>query len=52
MLLLRRIVVEADGLYRASPAEVALLSYYANAIEPLVVAAGGVQAAVPAPDAA
>jgi glycerol-3-phosphate O-acyltransferase len=41
MLLLRRIVVEADGLYRASPAELALLSYYANAIEPLVAAAGG-----------
>lgn len=52
MLLLRRIVVEADGLYRASPAEAALLAYYANAIEPLVVAAGGVQAAVPVPDAA
>jgi len=41
MLLLRRIVVEADGLYRVSPAEVALLTYYANAIEPLVAAAGG-----------
>ena len=45
MLLLRRIVVEADGLYRAIPAEVALLSYYANAIEPLVAAAGGLQEA-------
>jgi len=45
MLLLRRIVVEADGLYRASPAEAALLSYYANAIEPLVAAAGAIQRA-------
>jgi glycerol-3-phosphate O-acyltransferase len=52
MLLLRHIVAEADGLYRASPEEAALLAYYANAIEPLVAAAGGVQAAVPAPDAA
>jgi glycerol-3-phosphate O-acyltransferase len=45
MLLLRRVVVEADGLYRASPAEAALLSYYANAIESLVAAAGGPQRA-------
>jgi glycerol-3-phosphate O-acyltransferase len=52
MLLLRHIVAEADGLYHASPQEAALLAYYANAIEPLVAAAGGVQAAVPAPDAA
>ena len=36
MLLLRRIVVEQDGLYRAHPADLALLGYYANAIEPLV----------------
>jgi glycerol-3-phosphate O-acyltransferase len=40
MLLLRHVVEEQDGLYRASPAEAALLAYYANAIEPLVVAAG------------
>ena len=52
MLLLRHIVVEADGLYRVSPAEAALLAYYANAIEPLVAAAGGVQDAVPVTDAA
>lgn len=45
MLLLRRIVVEQDGLYRASPGEGALLAYYANAIEPLVAAAGGAQPA-------
>jgi glycerol-3-phosphate O-acyltransferase len=52
MLLLRRIVVEEDGLYRASSAEAALLSYYANAIEPLVAAAGGLTAAQPASRAA
>ena len=51
MLLLRRIVVEEDGLYRAIPAEAALLAYYANAIGPLVAAAGGLQA-VPAARAA
>ena len=39
MLLLRRIVVEQDGLYRANPADLALLGYYANAIEPLVASA-------------
>jgi glycerol-3-phosphate O-acyltransferase len=37
MLLLRRMVVEEDGLYRASPGELALLGYYANAIAPLLV---------------
>lgn len=47
MLLLRRIVAEQDGLYRANPAEAALLSYYANAIEPLVAAAGGPLTAPP-----
>jgi glycerol-3-phosphate O-acyltransferase len=52
MLLLRRIVVEQDGLYRASAGETALLSYYANAIEPLVAAAGGAPAVVPATRAA
>ena len=36
MLLLRRVVQEQGGLYRADPAETALLEYYANAIEPLV----------------
>ena len=41
MLLLRRIVVEEDGLFRASPGETALLAYYANAIDALVAAAGG-----------
>jgi len=39
MLTLRRVVIEDDGVYRASPDERALLAYYANAIEPLV--AGG-----------
>ena len=52
MLLLRRIVVEQDGLYHASPEETALLAYYANAIEPLVAAAGGSQPAAPVPHAA
>ena len=52
MLLLRRIVAEQDGLYRANPAEAALLSYYANAIEPLVAAAGGPLAAPPVARAA
>jgi glycerol-3-phosphate O-acyltransferase len=51
-LLLRRIVSEQDGLYRASPAETALLSYYANAIEPLVGAAGGLGRTSPVPQAA
>ena len=36
MLLLRRMVEERDGVFRANPAETALLAYYANAIEPLV----------------
>ena len=40
MLLLRRIVVEQDGLYRARPDDTALLAYYANAIEPLLAMAG------------
>ena len=39
MLLLRRIVEEQDGLFRANPADGALLAYYANAIEPLIAAA-------------
>lgn len=39
MLLLRRIVEEQDGLFRANAAESALLAYYANAIEPLLAAA-------------
>ncbi len=41
MLLLRRIVTEEAGIYRAVPAESPLLAYYANAIEPLLAAAGG-----------
>jgi glycerol-3-phosphate O-acyltransferase len=36
MLLLRRIVNEEDGLYRANPDDRATLAYYAHAIEPLV----------------
>ena len=50
MLLLRRIVHEQDGLYRANSDDLALLGYYANAIEPLVAKtapplAGGIEAA-------
>ena len=49
MLLLRRIVREAEGLYHADPAERPLLEYYANAIERLVVAAAALPlAAAPA----
>jgi glycerol-3-phosphate O-acyltransferase len=48
MLLLRHVVEEQDGLFRAGPAEAGLLSYYANAIEPLVAAAGGLRQAPPA----
>ena len=36
MLLLRRIVQEQDGLYRVNAEDLALLGYYANAIDPLV----------------
>jgi glycerol-3-phosphate O-acyltransferase len=36
MLLLRRAVGEREGLYRAAPGERPLLSYYANAIAPLL----------------
>jgi len=32
MLTLRRLVVEADGLYSANPDELTLLGYYANSI--------------------
>jgi glycerol-3-phosphate O-acyltransferase len=52
MLLLRRIVSEQDGLYRASPGETELLAYYAHAIEPLIAAAGGLPPAVPVTHAA
>jgi hypothetical protein len=31
-LRLRRIVIESDGLYRADPQHIDVLSYYANAI--------------------
>jgi glycerol-3-phosphate O-acyltransferase len=41
MLTLRRIVSEDDGLYRPAVAELPVLAYYANAIEPLVAASGG-----------
>ena len=40
MLLLRRIVVEQDGLHRIEPDDRALLEYYANAIEPELERAG------------
>jgi glycerol-3-phosphate O-acyltransferase len=45
MLLLRHIVVEQDGLYRANPAELPLIAYYANAIE---AAAGASDSVAPA----
>jgi hypothetical protein len=41
MLLLRRMVVLKDGVYRANPAEQALLGYYANAISHLLGASAG-----------
>ena len=40
LLLLRRMVVEQEGLYHADPGESGLLAYYANAIEPLLDDAG------------
>jgi len=48
MLLLRRVVVEEEGVYRTVPGEQALLAYYANAIEPLLARAGLQQPAAPA----
>jgi glycerol-3-phosphate O-acyltransferase len=36
MLTLRRLVDEADGLYRARPNEARLLAYYANSIAHLL----------------
>ena len=36
MLMLRHLVELRDGVYRANPAEQALLAYYANAIAHLV----------------
>ena len=36
MMLLRRVVEERDGLYKADPAEAALLRYYANSIAHLL----------------
>jgi glycerol-3-phosphate O-acyltransferase len=36
MLILRRLVEQQDGVYRANPAERAVLAYYANAIAHLV----------------
>ena len=47
MLLLRHIVLEQDGLYRANPAELALLAYYANAIETVAGADGAIASPVP-----
>jgi hypothetical protein len=35
MLLLRRLVEEDNGLYRANPSEEVLLRYYANSISHL-----------------
>jgi glycerol-3-phosphate O-acyltransferase len=39
MLTLRKLVLESDGRYRANPAELALVRYYANAIAHLTDAA-------------
>jgi glycerol-3-phosphate O-acyltransferase len=39
MLLLRHMVVLEDGVYRANPAERALLAYYANAVAHLLAGA-------------
>lgn len=36
MLILRDLVSEQDGLYRATPAELSLLRYYANSIAHLI----------------
>ena len=47
MLTLRHIVAEEDGLYRPDASDAAVLAYYANAIEPLVSAAGGERPANP-----
>ena len=35
MLSLRRLIVETEGLYRARPSELPVLTYYANSIEHL-----------------
>jgi glycerol-3-phosphate O-acyltransferase len=45
MLLLRHLVVEENGLYRANPDEVMLLRYYANSIVHLLPAAQAAAAA-------
>lgn len=47
MLLMRHIVVEDGGTYRANPKEAAVLAFYANAIAHLLPAAG---ASAPAQD--
>jgi glycerol-3-phosphate O-acyltransferase len=44
MLLLRRLVLLQDGVYRPNPEERALLAYYANAIAHLGRSAGGSEA--------
>ena len=48
MLLLRRMVLLEEGVYRANPAENALLAYYANAVAHLGASSGAAEAA-PAP---
>jgi len=48
MLMLRHLVELRDGVYRANPAEHALLAYYANAIAHLVERAGAVGTSAPA----
>ncbi len=51
MLLLRRLIVREDELYRVNPEETALLAYYANAIAPLA-GVSGVKAGTTTPAAA
>ena len=47
MLMLRHLVEQNDGVYRANPAERALLAYYANAIAHLVEKPVGAEAPAP-----
>ncbi len=52
MLILRHLVEEHDGVYRANPKETALLAYYANAIAHLTAGQAGAMAATAKPAAA
>ncbi len=52
MLLMRHLVLEDAGTYRANPKETALLAFYANAIAHLLAAADASAVAEPRSDAA